>query len=362
MPKAFIVALLVAANGMAAPAHAQQARASRLAIDTVAEADEAIDENGNHVTGAVFDAVASVALGRGFEAVVRPFVAHLTSGEWNRQIWVATLRYERSGRVGVRVDGGLIPSPVGYANLLLRPQNNPTIALPQSLFTPLPAVETQGPRANLLGVLYPYGVNATISSRWWDARAAVIDTSPLRTRRIFAGDSQYGGFVNPPRFVNVVVGGGVTPAVGLRIGTSVTHGGWQKAGESPAITADRDATVVTVETEYSVRYTKIAGEWTHDSLQTSHGDTHASGWFVQGQQTLTPRWFASGRVERMSAPALNAAGTFDRRHYTGTEEIVGFRLTPEITLRAGHRAREGFGGTGFTHAATMSVVWWRRWL
>jgi hypothetical protein len=159
------------------------------------------------------------------------------------------------------------------------------------------------------------------------------------------------------------VGGGITPTVGLRIGTSLTHGGWQKAGESSAITADRDATIVTIETEYSVRFTKVAGEWTRDELETGHGDTSASGWFVQGQQTLTPRWFAAARVERMSAPTLNAAtGTFNRLQFHGTEEIVGFRLTPSLTLRAGHRAREAFGGTSYIHAATMSVVWWKRWM
>ena len=37
---------------------------------------------------------------------------------------------------------------------------------------------------------------------------AIIDTSPLRARRIFAQS-------NPPRFANVVVGGGITPIVEL---------------------------------------------------------------------------------------------------------------------------------------------------
>ena len=46
------------------------------------------------------------------------------TGEWNNQVWVAAVRYERRGRIGVRIDGGLIPSPVGYANMLLRPHLN----------------------------------------------------------------------------------------------------------------------------------------------------------------------------------------------------------------------------------------------
>ena len=41
---------------------------------------------------------------------------------------------------------------------------------------------------------------------------------------------------------------------------------------------------------------------------------------------------------------------------------LGFRVTPEITLRAGHRARQGFGRPGYDHTISASIVWWRRWL
>jgi hypothetical protein len=356
IPFCVCIWLLLAAASTAA----QETHPSAVAIDTVAETDEAIDQNGNHGTGLLFDAVISAGLGHGFEAIVRPYAQRLPSGEWNRQIWVATLRYERPGPIGIRIDSGLIPSPVGYSNMMLRPHLNPTVTPPISLFLPLPVIEPTAPRATLLGALYPYGVNATVSSRWWDTRVAVIDTSPIRTRRPFAGE--YSDFQNPPRFPTLVVGGGVTPMTGLRLGTSITHGGWQKAGETPAITADHAATIVTVEGEYAVSYTKLAGEWTHDALESSHGTTAASGWYLQGQQILAPRWFAAARVERMSAPQLAADGTFDRLAYNGTEEVIGFRLTREITIRVGHRARESFGGNSYLHAATMSVVWWRRWM
>ena len=59
--------------------------------------------------------------------IVRPFASRLAnSDEWNRQIWVAQVRYERHVPVGLRVDAGLIPSPIGLANLTLRPHLNPT--------------------------------------------------------------------------------------------------------------------------------------------------------------------------------------------------------------------------------------------
>lgn len=348
-----VFAVVLAAPALAA---AQQARPSRLAIDTVAAIDEAVDANGNFATGVFVDTVVSAGLGRGFEAIVWPIVQRLSgTGLWSRDVWIATLRYERAGPIGVRIDGGLLPSPIGLANLTVRrPHLNPTIAQPSSLFTALPALEIRGPRTNLLGAMYPLGGQVSVSGAHWDARAALIDTSPLRRRGVFADPK-------PPRFANLVIGGGVTPVVGLRVGASITHGGWARAGESPAVTSDRDATVVTVESELSFRYTKLAGEWVRDAIDTSAGHQVASGWFVQGQQTLAPRWFVAARVERIAAPLVLPTGVVGQR-LAGSEEILGYRLTPELTLRAGHRARRGFGRPGFDHQGSVSLVWWRRWI
>lgn len=347
------VLLLLLAPGLA---FAQQAEPSRFAIDTIAALDESVDQDGNFGTGVVLDAVLSADLGGGFEAIVRPFVQRLAATrEWNRQIWVATVRYERRGDVGIRIDAGLIPSPVGLANLMLRPHHNPTISLPSSLFTTLPPIELPSTRTTLLAGLYPYGVNVSLSGTHWDARAAIIDTSPLRSRRIFAQ-------ANPPRFTNVVIGGGMTPVVGLHVGASLTRGGWLKAGERPTVTVDRDATIVTVETDFSIRHTRLMAEWVRDVLETASGNVEASGWFAQLQQTITPRWFAAARVERISSPSVTPVGTLVDQDLTGTEEVVGYRVTPEITIRAGHRARRGFGRPGFDHQAQISIVWWKRWM
>jgi len=332
---------------------AQQARPSVLAIDTTAAIDEAVDNNGNSVTGVIFDAVVSADLGHGFQGTVRP-IAQRRAGVWNRQIWMATLRYEQSGPVGLRIDAGLIPSPVGLANLTLRPHLNPTISQPSSLFSSLPPLQVRGPRTNLLGALYSYGAVTTVSGLHWDARAGLIDSSPTRPREVFTES-------NPPRFANVVAGGGITPFVGLRMGASVTHGGWMRAGESPSITVDHDATIVTIESEFSFRYTKLSGEWVRDAFETDAGNRVASGWYVQGQQTLAPRWFVAGRVEQMSSPAVLPAFVVQQQ-LRGVEGTVGYRLTPEITLRVGHRARRGFGRPGYDHQTAISAVWWRRWM
>ncbi|MGH9256569.1 MAG: hypothetical protein ACRD3C_18570 [Vicinamibacterales bacterium] len=346
---------IVLCLSVAQPLPAQEARPSAVAIDTAASFDESVDFNGNYLTGLSVDAVVSVGLGRGLEGIIWPIAQRLGSGQWNRDLWIASVRYERAGPIGLRVEGGLVPSPVGLANLIgRRPHLNPTIAQPSSLFSALPVLEPQGPRANLLGAVYPFGAQVTVSGRHWDSHVAVIDTSPLRRRRILSR-------TNPPRFTNVVIGGGVTPVVGLRIGASVTHGGWLRAGESPTATASLDATIITVESEFSVAHTKLAGEWVRDLIDTSTGEHVASGWFVQGQQTLAPRWFVAGRVERLSSPLVTPL-VVQQQRLAGVEEVLGFRLTPEITLRLGHRARRGFGRPGYDHQAAVSIVWWRRWI
>lgn len=345
---AIVIALLAAG-----PAGAQQGAYSRVALDTTAAVDASVAESDDPATGVVADLVATIALGGGFDAIVRPWVQKLGHGdEWNRQIWLATLRYQHTGRVGIRVDGGLIGSPVGYANLMLRPTSNPTISLPSSLFVPLPGAAGT-PRTTLLGVLYPFGISTTVSTARWDARAAVIDTSPLRMRRVFAE-------TNPPRFANVVVGGGVTPMIGLRIGASVSHGGWQRAGESAGVSRDLHATVVTVESEFAYRHTKLGAELVRNTVEIADGHTTPSGWFVQGQQTLSPRWFTAGRFERIAASGV-IDGAAPAPHFLGVESVIGYRATPEVTVRAGHRMRRGFGEADFHHAASVSLAWWHRW-
>jgi hypothetical protein len=336
------------------PCEAQQAQPARLAIDTSAMLSDNLDENGNHTTGVILDAFASATLGRGFEVMVRPFVQRLQTGEWNRQIWLAALRFERRGAAGLRVEAGLIPPPVGLSNLMLRPHLNPTVAQPATLFLALPAPVPNSPRLNLLGAIYPYGVSATVSGLHWDARAAVIDASPLRPRRVFAER-------NPPQFRNLVVGGGVTPVVGFRVGASATRGGWLRAGEVPGVDETQQATVLTVESELSYRHTKLSAEWVRDSLDLGTGVRRATGWLGQGQQALGPRWYIAGRYERVSADRLVTAPSASASRFTGVEEAVGYRLTPELTVRAGHRARRGFGQADFGHEASASLVWWQRW-
>ena len=346
-------AVLTALLALPAQASAQAQLPAWFSIDTTAAVDRVLDSS-NATTGVILDTFMSARIGPGLEIYTRPFVQRLGTGEWNRQVWLAAARYEHKGAVGLRIEGGLIPAPIGLANLTLRPQLNPTISQPASLFQGLPPPEPFSPRVTLLGAIYPYGVSATVSGSKWDARAALIDVSPLRARRIF-------GEINPPRFANVVVGGGVTPFVGLRFGASVTRGGWKRAAERPASDGTLDATIVSVETEFAFRYTKLAGEYTRDIMTTTTGQSVAAGWYFQGQQTLTPRWFAAARVERIGAPVRDPLLTPTVSSFLGTEETLGYRLTPDLTFRFSHRARRAFAQTRASNDLLGSIVWARRW-
>jgi hypothetical protein len=344
------------------PADAQQAQPARVAVETVAAVDTSIDDAGHAATGVTADALVSVGFGHDLQGLTRPFLQrNAATGEWSAQIWLAALRYERGEQTAVRIDAGYIPSPIGMANLLLRPHTNPTIGLPASLFTALPQVDPGGPRTTLLGAIYPLGVSATVSSLRWDVRGAIIDTSPSRSRRVLA---TY-GTTNPPRFANVVIGAGMTPVVGVRVGASVTHGGWERAGESPSADRTHDATLMTLEAEVSYRHSRLQAEWARNRFATTGGTVAATGWFVQGMQTLSPRWFVAGRAERMSSPAvtlpMTSTASRSSLRLIGFEETLGVRLNPDLTLRVGHRLREGFGEDDWGHVVAASLVWWRRW-
>src|SRR5690606_2871816 len=95
--------LALAATFLAAvvPAFAQEAGPSAIALDTAVALDATVDADGNVSTGLVADAQASLALTDSLQVMVRPFLQRLGSGEWNAQVWVAGLRYERPADIGL---------------------------------------------------------------------------------------------------------------------------------------------------------------------------------------------------------------------------------------------------------------------
>ena len=357
---AILTAWLVSA---ALPPAASGQSVERIAIDSVVAVDESAGTNISHHPQVVFDFSVGVRLSDHWQAYFRPWFrlprpssSTAPTPEWDKEIYQAGLRYERPGTVATRVDAGYILSPIGLGMFDARPGINPTIFPHLSYLAPLPTFDSSGPRVSAVAASYPLGAQLTVSSTRWDARAAVVNSAPVRLYAV-------GAVTNPVQTPVFVTGGGITPRTGVRLGVSAAHGLYATSAEiTRPSSAGRAMTMVGGEGELAFGYTKIAGEVMRTSFDTSTDAAIAYEWFVQATQTLTPRWFIAGREEGTSAPPLTTGGVAGSRtsQHIG-EATAGFRVSPQVTLRSSYFARRVYGGTAWDKQAAVSVVWSRRW-
>ncbi len=337
----------------------------------------------------ILDAVSTVRLGRGWHGVIRPWAKRTPSGEWGAEMYQLQLRYTSSTRIPFRVDAGIISSPLGLATLELRADRNPTIDAPFFYFVPLPSFDGRSDRVTLMSGGYPLGAIVSASGARWDVRGGVTDATPARPSNVFNASRSTAR--------QIVAGGGVTPLPGLRAGMGFSHGRYRApsftAPGAPIPAADvtvldeetgyavgfarggglsaspigaggrvaaADVTVFNVEGEYAIGYTRLAGEWIVSRFETRVSPAVARGFNLQAVRTLSPRWFAAGRLARVSSPVLTgpAAG---RRTGMSTEGTLGYRLAPEVTLRGGYQGSRSMYRPGWNHALALSAVWSRRW-
>ena len=267
------------------------AQTSRFALDAVAAVDGDAGSQVERHSVAWFDVFGAARIANGLDFRARPVVFRRSfNGTWQTQMYELALRYERPGKIGVRIDGGVFPSPIGLAILENRPDKNPVISQHSTLYLPIPRqIEPTTPTTWLIAAAYPLGAKLTISGAKWDARVAVTDHSPIRGRP-FIGDNK------PLRQANVVAGVGFTPYIGVRFGAAFASGNYADASEvRDQARGDRHATVVQVEGEWSFRYTRIAGEylWTKRALATQ--DATVDGGWIEFTQTVHPRVFVATR-------------------------------------------------------------------
>ncbi len=299
-----------------------------------------------------------VRLSDGWMAYVRPWFFKSAQGsDWDKEIYQAALQYQRGGRVATRVDAGYIASPIGLGMLDMRADANPTIRPHLSYFVPLMPFDRGAPRVGPIASSYPLGAQLSLSTTRWDARAAVVNSTPTRKFALNA-DSP-----NPRNTPVLVVGGGVTPRAGLRLGAAMAAGSYATPGElTDRAAVDRRLTMWSVEGEYAFGHTKLSGELTRERFASGAARDTAATWFVQGTQTLSPRWFVAARYEGISAPPFGGAATRGPRlTYKCTETAVGFRLSPELTIRGSVFAGKFYTRTDYDQQAGLSIVWSRRW-
>ncbi len=327
--------LLVSCATVATPAWAQT---SRFALDAVVAVD---GDAGSQVTRkptAWFDVFGAVRLAEGLNLRVRPVVFRRSfDGTWQTQVYELALRYERPGSIGWRFDAGQIISPVGLSILENRPNRNPIVSQHSTLYLPVPRFETGTPANFLLAASYPLGAQITASTERWDLRTAITDSSAVRGRPFF-GDNK------PPRMVNLMLGGGITPRIGLRLGASLARGPYAAAREVRDVSrGDRLASVRQVEAEWSFGYTRIAGEWLWTSREMATGAARVNGGWIEATQTLGPRWFAAGRYDDQRTKWTSRPDLASRNElYRRLETTAGYRATPELTMRLSYMTRKGY--------------------
>jgi hypothetical protein len=342
------------------PAHAQTL--DRFTADSVVAIDVFGGENVSTRPQIVVDASAGVRVGDHWQLFIRPWFrkARPTTPTaavppWDAQIYQAGARYERPGPIAVRVEAGQIVSPVGSGILDWRPNLNPTIVPHLTNVVTMPVFDPTVPRQLPIAQQYPLGAVLTVSTERWDARGAVVNTAPTHQWAIGADN-------NPKQTPVLEAGGGITPTVGLRFGVSFAHGTYATKDEAPRTPDGRRMTLVGGEAEYAFRYTRMNGEVTHTAFDTSSGTADAYEYFVQGVQTLTPRWFAAVRHEGASAPPLGVGiAPGKRTRFRFVETTAGFKVSPALTLRGSFYVRRTYTSQVWDRQAGVSVVWTERW-
>jgi hypothetical protein len=303
----------------------------------------------------VVDGTATVRLTDTIDVIVRPWFRRLPGGDWSAEMYQLQMRYQPSTDLPLRVDAGIISSPLGIIALEMRPDRNPIIGTPSYYFSPLPSFDGRFDRVQLLSGGYPLGAMASASGTKWDARAGVTDGTPARNRKMMSAS-------RPPAQPQVVAGGGVTPIAGLRLGAGFARGKYREeiSGSTLPTSRSADATVFNLEGEYAIGYTRIAGEWIRDSFETASMPAVARGYLLEAVRTLSARWYAAARVTRASTPIF-ASGLRVRRSAGTADGTIGFRLNPEVTIKAGYQGSRTYLRNDWDHAAAVSFVYARRW-
>jgi hypothetical protein len=357
------------------PARAQS-EFERVAFETAIGIDLFRGENAADRPQVIIDLIGTVRVTDRWQLYVRPWFRQPRTSEWDEQIYQAAIRYERPGRVATRVDAGYIASPVGLGLLDASPRTNPTIGPHLDYFLSMLPFDTEGPRVSAIASTYPLGAVIALSTDRWDARAALVNSAPTR---IFV----LGGSSNPRATPVFEAGAGLTPKVGFRIGASFARGAYLTHDELPeepyesvigsSITAlgalvslesdeARNLTLVAVEGEFAAGHTRVSGELVHDQFTVPGGSVVAYTGFIQGVQTLTPRWFVAGRFLATSAPVTGAGSVFGSQPDLNTGELTaGYRVTREVTVRGSYYSRKRYGQLQWDNQAGASVVWARRW-
>jgi hypothetical protein len=365
IPSVLLLSAVLAPGRADAQEHSQVSPAptEQVGFDSVTSVDTYAAHDG-HASGAVFDLSGVWRVAPALQVSVRPVVVRKLDGTWDANVYELSVRYDRPGRVLLRVEAGYLPSPIGILPLESRADQNPLITSAQNYDAWLPFFEHGTPWVQLGSGQYPLAAQVTVAGKAWDLRGGILGSSTARARPLTGGD-------NPPATPHLALGGGLTPHVGLRLGASFERGVYAKAYElaDPA-TGDRSATIVGLDADYSVGYTRLYADWIQGTFDRAAGSTTGRALTVTGVRTLSPRWYLAARLQRQTTtdalvwpdetdPVLAALTRPESA--LNVEAVAGYRVTADVTLRAGYHGDRDFGEAGLEPQAVCSIVWTRRW-
>jgi hypothetical protein len=339
---AFVVTSVLHAGAAAA----QESVRPRVSADTVVSASML---SGASRPGAMVDATVAVDLGHGLTAIARPWAWRRPNATATFQWYQLQLRYQSRSRLPVRVDAGIITSPLGLGTLQQRADLNPTISTIPYYVGRLPRFELTFDDLQMMSAGYPLGAIVTTSGARWDVRGGVTDSTPARPRAALEDGQR-------PAMAQVIAGGGISPRAGMRIGLGLARGGYRKA--APGVPRGI-ATVLNLEAEYTINQTRLSGEWVQNRFSSSVTSSTARAFYAQMVQTITPRLFGAARLARIDPPRLFPDGSETDRRIA--EFTAGYRLTREWTLRGGYLRERGYLTNVWDNQAAVSVVWAKRW-
>ena len=304
-------------------------------------------------TGIVLDTLAVLQWGNRLDIIARPVSRGSVSGDWRHDLYQLGVRYHRPGGLPVRLEIGYALSVVGLGVLESRPGERETSFLDPQYVRPLPPFDTSRPPVWSLTPSYPLVAIAAFGNTRWDARAGVADGSPTRMRGVLRA--------NPPRAPQLVVGGGITPVTGLRLGTTFVRGNYLTSDEVPEAPGGRLATVVALELEYEVGRTAIAAEVVRDGFEVSTGHAVAASGFVHVTHALSPHWRIAARYDHARPPSESHAFSSRIASLTSVEAAFAYRFARDLAVRGFVTADRAFYQTPWTGRAGFSLVLAQRW-
>ena len=392
---------------VALPADAQPGRQGwRVGADTQVSVRGRKD--GLPSTGLTIDSLIAAQWGDRTQLIARPVSQGRFDGSWSHDLYQAGIRYQPPTRLPLRLEAGYALPVIG-----LGLQRSRSIARDMGSFhahyvTPLPSFETGLPAVYPVTPSYQLVAIASLGMTRWDLRMGVADGSPTRLRGVLRN-------TGAPRATQLVVGGGVTPMTGLRIGATLVRGDYTDAEESVASTgsdpmpasyhhdpySDHDdpysgATFGSTarhlpgkwitshrqkrpsgrlartdgqpcpasksSTSSRVRPHRHRGRVDSRRVRDDHGACCRLEPFFRVTHALSPRWRVAGRYDQATPPEASRMFTPDINPLRLVEGLVAYRVTRELVLRGFFLTRRSFQGPDWDHEAGISFAvshhWW----